>query len=143
MSTADPSFLDLDAARESEPAKTFRIGGHTFHARTFVRPEALNDYENLSMNDSADRWREVLDGVVLAFLPPEQHDLWRQVRASDEIGLRGREINLIVRHLITVEAGQQDAEHPTSGPSASSDGPDRSGGSSEAGSSSPEATPDA
>lgn len=143
MTNPDPSFLDLDAARELEPPKLFKVGGHTFHARTFVRPEALNDYENLSMHDSADRWRDVLDGVVLAFLPPEEHDLWREVRASDTIGLRGREINLIVRHLITVESGQEEAAHPTSGPSASTDGPEGNGGSSEDGSSSQAATPDA
>jgi hypothetical protein len=141
--STEPLFLDLDAARENEPAKIFKVGGHTFQCRTFVRPEALTAYENLSMNDSAEHWRETLDGVVLAFLPPEQHDLWRQVRASDEIGLRGREINQIVKHLITVEAGQQDAAHPTSGPSASTDGPDPSDGSSAAGSSSPEAPPTA
>lgn len=140
---SDPTFLDLDAARELEPQKTFKVGGHTFHARTFVRPEALTAYENLTMNDSAEHWRETLDGVVLAFLPPAEHDQWRAVRASDDVGLRGREINQIVRHLITVEAGQEEAKHPTSGPSASTDGPGHSGGSSEDGSSSPEATPDA
>ncbi len=140
MSTTDASFLDLDAARELERPKVFKIGGHTFHARTFVRPEVLTEYENLSMADPAERWREVLDNLILAFLPPEEHQAWQEVRASDAIGVRGLEINRIVRHLITVEAGQEDAAHPTSGPSGSTGGPERSDASSADGSSSQGAT---
>lgn len=132
---------DFDVERRQRQPKTFRLGGEEFVGRVGIRPEEIVAWEELTSDDSAVRTLEVLDTLIMAWLFEEDHERWRRLRERRDDPISAGDLHALVRFLLTREAGQEDATHPTTAPGDFSAGRERRNGSSEVASSSTEATP--
>lgn len=115
--------------------RTFIVRGQTFTWRD-VRPEVLTDLggsvngdegEEGTNLDSNSIW-ELQDRQILNFLVPEDHERWKNLRASDEEPITVRQFNAILEYLV----GEQ-TDRPTPEPSPSGSGRGKTGASSKAG----------
>ncbi len=97
--------------------REFTVGGETFHWKD-VRPEVLTSFDT-DENPGADDgevWK-VIDARVLQFLPEEDHERWRTLRARDENPVTIAQLNAIVTWFIEAQTGR-----PTEAPSPSGSG---------------------
>jgi hypothetical protein len=97
--------------------REFTVGGETFHWKD-VRPEVLTSFDT-DENPGApveEVWK-VIDARVLQFLPEDEHERWRTLRARDENPVTIQQLNAIVTWFIEEQTGR-----PTEAPSPSASG---------------------
>lgn len=125
---------DLDqerqARRSSRPEREleYRLGGHTFRRRRFVRPDLIARFGDLDGRLNSEHM-DVLDQIVLGFLEPDSHEAWLELRARDDDPLEYVDIVEFTEQLAEGATGR-----PTSAPSGSSGGRETTGTSSTDGS---------
>lgn len=138
---------DFDSDRrqrrvEQEAAeKQFVIGGETFTMRTFVRPDVIAEWEDLSEQAGSVYTLEVVDRLVTGFIADEDgRDRWRALRERDDGDLLDLgDLLDVCRWLITEATGRPTT--PSTGAADSTNGRQETGPSSRGESSSQEATP--
>lgn len=127
---------DFDANRVQHE-REFRISGETFRVQRGVRPDVLAEWEETPSETYRDAMTRS-DFIVREFLHPDDREKWAELRARLEDPVTDEDMGLLVRWLFSNEV-----ERPT--PPSSSSGPGEKNGeeSSQAESSSQEATPTA
>lgn len=102
--------------------RTFVVRGQTFTWRD-VRPEVLTDLGDFNANGDGEEapnpnavW-EAQDRQILHFIVPEDHERWKNLRASTDDPITIRQFNAILEYLV----GEQ-TDRPTETPSPSAAG---------------------
>lgn len=110
--------FDTERALRVERDRTFKLGGRTFTRKAGVKPEALTEYEDMPDDVSAQDAVAIMDRTLLAFLIPEDHASFNEMRSEEaENEVTVDDLADLVRWLIAENTGR-----PTSKPSPSSDG---------------------
>lgn len=131
---------DFDEERRDrvEEDRRFRIGGETFTARAFVRPEAIDDYDRMTADTPAEEALATLDRLIVDLVEDDDAaDRWATMRQNTDstTALDLTSILELVKWLVERHTGR-----PTAAPSPSAAGRVSTVPSSGAASSSPEAT---
>jgi hypothetical protein len=129
--------FDTDRAPRSVEDRTFQIGGEVFVMRTAIRPEVLAAYEDLDIESakSADTLK-VIDELIVSCIEPADagHDRYARLRTRDDDPITITDLVTLASYLVEGVTGRS----PTQPSSPSISGPERTGTTLTADSSSPE-----
>lgn len=131
---------DIDRSEReelSEDDRTFKIHGHTFIVRSFVRPEVLAALDRITATSSVEDDLPVMDTIIKGFLYPEDRDRWDEIRGLEDDPVLYPDMERFIVDLVELQA-----KRPTGRPSDSSHGQKPGETRSTAGSSQLEASPE-
>lgn len=114
---------DFDEARAErmQRDRSFKIGGETFTRRLAVRPEAMEEFARMRRDEAELAGFEIFDRTFYAFVEPEGHERWKQLREREDDPLNYADIMEVCGWLVAEETGR-----PTRALSLSTPGPERS-----------------
>lgn len=96
--------------------REFTVGGETFHWRN-VRPEVLSAFASDAEDDDPNAGWKMIDGRILQFLEPAEHDRWRELRGREDNPVTIGQLQSVVTWLLETQSAR-----PTSPPSPSASG---------------------
>lgn len=105
------------AAERTLEARTFVLGGTTFHARAFVTPEAIN---NLT-HEGHDTLTSMYDAWACELIEEDEAAAWQKMRKDGKPPVNLQNLEDVVIWLVEVASGR-----PTVPPSPSRTGPAKS-----------------
>ena len=104
--------------------REFRVQDQTFTWKD-VRPEVLTAFEIDANGDDPNAVWGIMDKQIMLFLPDEEQDKWKKLRADESKPVTIAQMNAILTWLMEEQTGR-----PTEAPSPSASGRGRTGTSS-------------